>query len=407
MSHTFRIGIMGAGARGRRVARFAKERKIEVVAIADPDRENTERACAELKEAQAAPRIFADWKDLLAAGLQLDAMAITTPNFLHHAPAIACMRQGVRMLLLEKPLATTERECREIVRTAHETGTRIQLGFVLRSTPFYRKVREILDSGAIGRIITIQADELASYGVTASLFRGYWRTPNVQSGGSLLEKSCHDMDLLNWFAGARPVTLSSFAGRRILEPNPSLPALCRDCGLAPACPYSAAERLKEATSDAFDREALPGHTEFDRCIYRCGGDGYDHQSVQILYENGVIANFILNFHTFGPRSGRNLNIIGTHGSVWGNYRFPEVYSQVGTADPVRHAAPNDGSGHEGGDRSHHAAFFDMLTGPDVLPRATVYDGYLSAMVCFAADRSVIERRQVQLRYPAGLEIEIA
>jgi len=406
MSHTFRIGIMGAGARGRRVARFAKERKIEVAALADPDPQNSANTCAELKDAQTTPRLFADWQALLAANLQLDAMAITTPNYLHHTPALACMQQGIRLLLLEKPLATAEHDCAEIVRTAQATGTRIQLGFVLRSTPFYQQVRAILDSGVIGRVITIQADELASYGVTASLFRGYWRTPNVQSGGSLLEKSCHDMDLLTWFAGARPITVNSFGGCRILEPNPSLPALCRDCGLTPTCPYSAADRLKQATTDVFDREALPGQTEVDRCIYRCGGDGYDHQSVQILYENGVIANFILNFHTFGPRSGRNLHIIGTHGSLWGNYGYPELFSQVGLAEPVRHAIPNDGSGHAGGDRSHHLAFFDMLADPTIRPRATVFDGYLGAMVCFAADRSVTERRQVHLRYPAGHGIEI-
>lgn len=402
-----RIAIIGAGARAlegycKHFQQFTPAPRF--VAIAEPNPQFLQRTMEDLKLRSDELRTYPSWEQLLEKETELDAAVIGTPNHLHHGPATTLLRRGVP-IVLEKPMAITEQECFEIHQLATQQRVAVQLGFVLRSAPFYLKIKELVRAGGVGQIVSIQADEMVGPLVTSILFRGSWRRHRKYSGGSMLEKCCHDMDLLNWMAESRPTAIHSFGGRRIFTPNPAVADRCPDCVAKETCQYA---RDTDTGVDDHDRAMKRYLNEADACIYNLDSDLFDHQSVQVLYENGVIANFMLNFHAMGPRGSRTMHIVGTRGRIWGAINDGLVYHhQYSPAKTTEHKIVMDGSGHGGGDRTHSAAFLETVLGRRPRAAADTWDGYLSAMMCFAADRSVAEARRVNLRYDSGDRIELA
>ncbi len=400
---TLRIGLIGAG--GRAVGgyiRYFKQasQSVEVVAIADPSEHNVKVCLEALNFQSSQPTIYSDWKEMLGAVSDLDGMIIATPNFLHHGPAMVSLDKGIRVLSLEKPLAATPKDCRSVVRKAEELGVSIQLGFTFRLSPFFAKVKDLLTSGDIGNVVSIQMDELVGPRTTSVLFRGPWRRFTALSGGSLLEKSCHDLDLLTWMADSRPVRVSSFGGTAIFRPNTFLPEKCNDkCPISDSCVYFLG-------NDAMVNNI--GSLKMDECcIYNSRKDIADHQSVQIQYENGVVCNFMLNFNTAGHHSGKNLHIVGTRGRIWGNIHDKEVISHnMETGKVTEHTLEVNNSPHGGGNILHAEEFLRLAAGTQEKPMSSEYDAFVSAMICFAADRSRAEKRQVSIQYPGFKDIEL-
>lgn len=407
MSERIRIGIIGAGARGSHAyIRHFKEYKDDVVlaAVADPYKRSAEKCIAHVVHQETKPVLYADWREMLEKEERFDGLIIACPNYLHHEAVIGSIEKGVRAIALEKPLATNERDCEHIVKLAQEKNVAVQLGFCLRSAPFYRKVKEILESKRIGRLITIQATEFVNFNVTSILFRSPWRRYRKFSGGTILEKCCHDFDLLNWFIGARPLSLNSYGGNALFKSCPFLPRRCAECSLKDNCRYAKADRHEK---DDFDRAMAQYLPQNDICIYDSDTDCADHQSVQILYENDVICNFLMNYNTDGPQAGRSIHIIGAGGRIWGNLDVPVVFEHNNVSgETTEHKFILDGSGHHGGDQAHIHGVMQTLKGETRKPAVGTYEGYLSAMICFAADRSMLEGRRVHFRYPGKDTIEI-
>lgn len=370
------------------------------VAIAEPNPVALQRTLDTLKLQPADVRVYTSWEQLLDKEHALDAAIVGTPNHLHHGPAMVLLQRGVP-IVLEKPLAISPDQCLAIHQAASANRVPVQLGFVLRSAPFYMKIKSLVDADAIGQIISIQADELVGWVVTSMMMRGRWRQHQRLSGGSMLEKCCHDMDLLNWMAASRPVAVHSFGGRRIFTPNPSVGTHCTDCVAKDTCTYGYDAIPRD------DRRLRECVYDVNACVYNRSGDMVDHQSVQLLYENGTIANFMLTFNAWGPHSNRNMHLVGAHGRIWGNLNDSKVYHFDNRTNQVHeHPIVMDGSGHGGGDRPHATAFLETVVGRRARSAADTWDGYLSAMVCFAADRSMTEGRRVHLQYSAEDKIQI-
>jgi predicted dehydrogenase len=277
----------------------------------------------------------------------------------------------------------------------------VLLGFVLRSTPFYSKIHQWISSGAIGRVVSIQADELPGLGVTSIMNRSPWRRHSAQSGGSMLEKSCHDMDILNWMMGCRPVSLSSYGSDTIFAPDESLPERCDDCAIASSCLYFKTPRF--STHEDKGEELLHEFIREDNlCIYNIDKDVTDVQSICLEYENGALANFMLNFNCMGPRASRNFHAVGTKGRIWGNLSAKQVFlhdnlSGKNTASD----SSGDDSGHGGGDRRHALLLHQMMIEPGFTPEQSAYAGYLSAVMCFASDRSRQLKQRIDFHYQSN------
>ncbi|MFN2352059.1 MAG: Gfo/Idh/MocA family oxidoreductase, partial [Kiritimatiellia bacterium] len=210
-----------------------------------------------------------------------------------------------------------------------------------------------------------------------------WRRFTALSGGSLLEKSCHDLDLLTWMADSRPTRVSSFGGKAIFCPNSFLPDKCDEkCPISDRCIYYLGNKRMSNNIGSVKMD--------DCCIYNSLKDIADHQSVQIQYENGVVCNFLLNFNTSNDHSGKKK--VMSH-----NLENDEI---------TEHHLTLNNSPHAGGNRLHAEEFLRLAAGIAKKPKASEYDAFVSAMLCFAADRSRAEKRQVGFQYPGFKNIEL-
>ncbi len=396
----YKVAFIGTGARSCAYARpYAKEPEIEIAALADPSA-NNRRVMQEKSGVDSKPAEYDDWRDMLREHADLDGVVISTPNYLHAEPGVACLERGLAVAL-EKPLATTQNDCERILDAERANGGRTLIGFVLRSTPFYSRIHQLLTSGAIGRVVSIQADELPSWQVSSIMNRSPWRRYARTSGGAMLEKSCHDMDILNWMTGSRPAALASFGSRMIFLPNPALPEFCDECGVAKDCLYFRRPRMHKG-EDVADADLHDFVREDRRCIYNIDKDNIDTQNIAIEYQNGAVANFMLNFNTGGPRSNRNFHAVGLKGRVWGNMNEKKVFWHDNLSDETKEFdTSGDGSGHGGGDQAHARELLRMMREPDYRPEQNAAAGYLSAMMCFASDISRVERRRVDFQYENG------
>lgn len=390
--------MIGTGGRCVSYARaFGKSEKIEIVAVADPDPRNRQTMFHLSGVPGENIKQYDDWHEMLEKHPDIDGATVITPNYLHREPAIALLERGVAVAL-EKPMTTTMHDSEQILE-AVKKNSRIVIGFVLRSTPFYLKIRELLQSGAIGTVLSVQADELGSYGVSSIISRSPWRRYKRLSGGSLMEKSSHDIDLLNWLLNSRPVSVNSYGGKLLFRPNPMLPEQCADCKMAKECPYFNEPEFSEGAGDVVLQKFVSESNS--RCIYNIDKDTADNQSVSIQYQNGAIANFMMCFNCSGPRSGRNFHAIGTRGRIYGNLEDRELhlYDNLQKKD-FKIEIPVVEGGHNGGDVRHAMELLKMMEDPSYRPEQDAYAGYLSNAVCIAADLSIQEKRQIAFRYDA-------
>ena len=401
----YNVAFIGTGGRSNSYASvYSQHEKINITAIADPVKAHRQ---ATIKRSGISQKVeeYEDYKDMLKNHSDLDGVVISTPNYLHAEHAIACLELGIPVAL-EKPVATTKKDCERIIACEKANNGRTLIGFVLRSTPFYGKIHELITNDAIGAVTSIQADELPGWGVSSIMNRSPWRRYTEKSGGVMLEKSCHDMDLFNWMIGSFPSSLCSFGSRLIFKSNPELPRYCKDCNIADTCKYNKKPQIseyEEKTEDVLQQYMR----DDDGCIYNIDKDGVDVQNTAIEYQNGVIVNFMLNFNTNGPKSSRNFHAIGLKGRIWGNLHENIVYcfnNQTDTCEEFK--LPADGSDHGGGGRIHALELLKIMKNPAYKPDQNAGAGYLSAVMCFAADISRLERRRVDFAYRSNGYIDI-
>ncbi len=393
-----RVVLIGTGGRANGYTLYGAKDQMDLVGVADPNAGNRKMFMG-LNDMVGLIPEYDDWREMLDKSGHLDGMIITTPNHLHLEPAVEGMKRGM-VVVLEKPIAECPDSCRQLLEAKRKYNARLLIGFNMRSSPFYCKARQWISEGRIGDVVSIQADELPHVLTTSVMFRSDWRRWKKTSGGSFLEKCCHDMDMLTWMSGGRPMRLNSFGGIKNFVPNPKLPQRCADCAIQAECAYylpPAKYEHPDMVHKANDGLLYKFTRDNSACIYNNGHDTYDHQSVQIEYDNGVIASLTVDFAVVGKLCGRNLKIVGKKGVIWGKVEDSAIYVQNKLTDAVEEfKITDDGSGHGGSNRIHADTFIRMMEEPEFHGTASLEAGYLSAMLCFAADRSVEEKQQIDV-----------
>lgn len=191
---------IGAGARGNIYGDFAAEYpdKMDIIGVAEPIPIRNERYTK--KHNIEEKNRFQTWEDVFTQAKFADAVIISTPDNLHYGPCMAALKAGYDVLL-EKPISPSEKECRDILNLAKQTGRIVAVCHVLRYAPYFMRLRELIQTGAIGEVISIQHMEPIQYEHMAhSYVRGNWRNSKT-STPIILAKSCHDLDIIKWMIG--------------------------------------------------------------------------------------------------------------------------------------------------------------------------------------------------------------
>ena len=324
----FRTVILGMGYRGRVYAQWALEHPedIKIVAIAEPD--PVVRATWAQKLALAPEYAVADWEEALDLG-EPEAAVITLPDRLHTKVAIQALAKHLH-LLLEKPVGATWEECVALDAAVRESKRFVQVGHILRFTPYYCKIAELIHGGTLGELVSIRHLEPVGYRKAAHAFcRGPFGNTELASP-MILQKCSHDFDLFAWWTGKQCQSVQSFGGLYQFRPEHApagATSRCLDCPAAieRTCPYSAIRLLRESkelhyalpdsTPEGIER-ALQGTQ--GRCVYACGNDAVDHQTVNLLFENGVTVQHCMESHTWGR--DRETRIFLTKGEILGDAR---------------------------------------------------------------------------------------
>ncbi|WP_121830998.1 Gfo/Idh/MocA family protein [Streptomyces sp. S1] len=399
-----RLVVVGAGGRGAAYAAYAaRTGRAVIVAIAEPD----PRRAAEARALHPEAEIHDDWRELVENPPRADAVIIATQDNDHVQPAVHFADLGYH-ILLEKPMATSEKDTRRITAAVRRTGVMLAVCHVLRYTPYTSGVKQIVDSGRLGDIVSVEHLEPVGWWHQAhSYVRGNWRREE-EASPMLLAKSCHDLDWISYIIG-RPVRKVSSFGSLLHFRAENRPATatdnCLDCPVENSCPYSARRLYLSCLGDS-DRERWPlgavtaartpegveqalREGPYGRCVYACDNDVVDHQVVALEYEGGVTASFTMT--AFTPFTHRKTRIFGTRGSLEGDGVRVTVTDFV-TGEEQTHVlgldGPDAGSGHGGGDERLIDAFLDALTTGDashiLSDPATSLESHL---VAWAAERS--------------------
>ncbi len=262
-----------------------------------------------------------------------DLLVIATMEKTHSRIARRALALGYD-IMLEQPVSDEPDELRALVAEARRAGRKIMVCHVLRYSSMVRKLKEILAKGEIGKIISMDATENVVFWHEAHGFvRGNWRK-SEQTTSMVVTKCCHDLDLLQYFAGSQCMYVSSMGSLSYFKkenaPAEATPR-CMDCSLKETCPYSAkkiyVDFWKEWGSPAnvmpmnaltdtvpLTEEALMKAVQegpYGRCVFYCDNDVVDNQKIIMQFENGITAT--LKMEAFVKYGGRELRFFGTHG----------------------------------------------------------------------------------------------
>ena len=385
--------ILGAGYRGRAYAEYAKDHpdQLEIVGVADP------------VQAQSIPakKYWNDWRECLESRPEADVVMVTMPDNLHYEPSLMALKAGYH-LLLEKPIAPTEEQCREVVECALEQKRLVVVGHILRYTAYFAHIKALIDSGELGEVVSISHQESAGFWKVAhSYVRGNWAN-SKKSSPIILAKCSHDFDLFVWWIGKKCKKVTSFGSIKLFrrEMMPKGAALrCVDCppAVERRCIWSARnmyvehDELKYLFADRSDEAMLKliEETEYGKCVYQADNDVPDHQTVTMEFEGGATVSHVMT--GFTAQNIRTTRIALTRGEIVGDGENLDICrfdgNAVATGVPVNYRIPNR-SRHGGGDFNLVSEMVRMLrrADPDEI-RETTEQALQSHLICFAAERS--------------------
>lgn len=338
---------------------------VEVVAVFDPDQNEMEYFCNK-HHITGAKLCSSSTEAINTPGVEW--VMVFSPNAFHKEHILESFAAG-KHVFSEKPLATTIEDCQEIY-LAHQKSNRLfATGFVLRYAPIYRKAKEILDSGKLGRLMSIEANENI-----APAHGGYivcnWRRHTAVSGPHILEKCCHDLDLINWFCQSLPSQVASFGKQDFFIP------------------------ANKDIEEKYSRERFLQWRDPHRATTPFSGDN-DMKDTQVSiarYRNNILVSFNATMCNASPE--RRMLFHCSEGTM-----CLELYASTlkyrNLADDGEYTISYASDGHGGGDDYIMKELYEtMCTGS--LPKCSGSEGLDSAVFALALDKAAETNSMIDL-----------
>jgi predicted dehydrogenase len=327
-----------------------------------------------------------------------DTVIVTTTDCFHAKYICLAMEMGCDVIT-EKPLATDEALCQNILDTEKKTGKKLTVTFNYRYSPEAVKIKEILMSREIGDITSVDFNYYLDIYHGASYFRR-WHGFKQYSGSLFVHKATHHYDLMNWWLAAEPVEVNAYGALRKYGYNGIFrSSRCRGCPHMKQCEF-----YWDITSDQHlmnlyvKAESEDGYIR-DACVFRKKINIWDTMNVQVQYHNRVTMSYSLN--AFMPYEGYFVGFNGTKGRLDARVYHNQPWKQESMADfRITHnfgkaktfGLESGGSGHWGADGVMQDQIF-RKPGEDPLGRgAGSRDGAMSILIGIAARRSIEQER---------------
>ncbi len=400
--------VLGYGMRGSTYARYAVEHpdQLEIVGVAEPL--DNRRLYAKERHGLDDSMLFNSWTEVAARPKMADFVVISMQDNMHYEPAMRMIDLGYD-ILLEKPMAPSAKECKDICVAAEKKGVKVIVCHVLRFTQFFCAIKDIIDEGILGDIMSVvHLENVGNTHQSHSFVRGNWRN-TAESSPMILAKSCHDTDIIQWLIGKECKKVQSFGSlTHFTEANrpAGAPDYCVDgCPHGSTCPYNAVKLYYDDKNNSWfrsvaantsvnptDEQVMEAITRgpYGRCVYHCDNDVVDHQVVNMEFEGGCTVMFSMNCFNEG---GRSIRIFGTKGELRAAMRSKKI--EVFTFEDrqtreyeVSKAGNTILSGHGGGDTGIMVDLMKYFGGETPSKSVcSIRTSYLNHLIAFAAEES--------------------
>src|SRR6056297_20545 len=405
--------IIGAGDRGSNAyAKEIKENDLgEIIAVADPNKRRSDefKKRYDIKNKNC----FASTSKALNEGLG-DIAIIATPDKTHRDIAVKALNEGYD-ILLEKPMGTTTKECLDIIEAQKKNGNILMLAHVLRYTRFYNKIKELIDKKEFGDLLKINySEDIGNWHFAHSYVRGNWKNKE-SSGPIILTKSCHDMDIINWYMGEEIESIFSEGSLEFFKKENAPENSTERCINCPIkdCRYKAENiyllnkkqginqlEKKISTEDTLEaRKSSLEKTDYGKCVWKCDNNVCDNQDVIIKFKNGNQACFNLNI---GPSLEREIHLYFEYGKIIGFFHKGYIKKIEYGTEP--HSEKREKieipykSNHGGGDKALLENLITTVKDNKINKnKSTAEESLISHLMAFAAEKSRIENKTIDFK----------
>jgi predicted dehydrogenase len=388
-----RVAIVGTGVRA--LGMWSKEvlrdyaDKVEFVGLADI---NPGRLAYFKKATGFTCPTFTDFEKMMKE-TKPDTLIVTTVDSTHHDFIIRGMELGAN-IITEKPMTTDEIKCEAILQAEKKYNRKVTVTFNYRYSPHRAKMYEVLRSGEIGELTSVDFHWYLDTGHGSDYFRRWHRLK--EKGGTLwVHKATHHFDLLNWWIESDPERVYATGALDFYGKNNNFRHTnCRPCPHKDKCKFyfdmTKDERLMSLYAE---NEKHDGYLR-DGCVWKEDIDIYDKMAATIKYANGVQVSYSLT--TYSPYEGYRIAFNGTKGRMeaWIEESNPvekRDYDEImitrnfGARDVIR--IPHGSSGHGGGDKLLKDKIFGGVATDPLHQAASVRDGALAVLIGIAARKS--------------------
>lgn len=365
-----KVVTAGIGLRAGHVLSIMKEEmpEMQIVGYYDPQPSHLDMIGTDTPRFDDVPSMLAETKP--------DLFFVGSPNEFHLEQIEMGLRAGVR-IFTEKPVVVSLAETMRMAELIAEYGAdQIMVGLVLRYSQHMNDLRAAMAAGALGQVTSLEANEhIAPY--HGAFFMRDWRRMVSHSGGFMLEKCCHDLDLYNMITGSRPLRVASFGGRKSFLPD-NAPTTNSAAEI-----FHVKKSVWNATDDPFTSD----------------GDIIDFQTALLEYETGASLAFHTNLNV--PDEHRRFCVMGTHGMAEGD--FVRGFLRVTNRDGSRYADhdyskgdPAKQSAHYGADHMMVHDIAEFLRGNTKTLPVGIVDALSAGIAALGLDQARSSRQVVDL-----------
>ncbi len=366
-----RIGVIGVTGRGSLARSWHEDERAVVAAGMDVD----DGALAAFKQRVNPDARTTTNADELLAMKDLDAVAVTSPDFTHEDYVLKAFAAG-KHVFCEKPMAITTEGCDRMLRAWRAAGTHFMIGFNLRYMNIFRVMKDIVDSGTIGQVKVVWCRHFVGPG--GRWYFHDWHASRRTANSLLLQKAAHDIDMIHWITGQYTTRASGFGSLDYYGGDRPNDLRC------PQCPDQ---------DECVEYHHAPNRpNSMDQCAFRQDVDVEDQSTIMLELSGGIHATYMQCHYT--PDYCRNYTFIGTEGRLENLDDNSRVVVKLrdrsrrwkNLADQTCDVKPSAGT-HGGADPVICRDFVDMIrTG--ARPLSTPLAGRMSVATGCAATESI-------------------
>lgn len=369
-----------------------------------------------LRRAISEPKCpgFTNFDEMLKA-TKPDVVMVCTTDSTHHEIIVKTLDFGADAIT-EKPMTIDEDKCQAILDAQARTGRKVTVTFNYRYSPHRVKIYELLRSGEIGDITSVDFHWYLDTSHGADYFRR-WHAYRRFGGSLLLHKATHHFDLLNWWIGSEPEEVFAYGALEYYGRNGKFRGKnCRLCDHKTECLFYRDIMKEPRMVELYvENEKYDGYFR-DGCVYREDIDIFDKMAVQIRYMNKVQVSYSLT--AYSPYEGYRIAFNGTKGRLDAWIKESQPWEELEGGDVIRvtknfgksriiRIMPQEG-GHGGGDPLLHARLFKNQDAPDTFRQAAgVREGAMSILTGIAARNSIDTGRPVKIESLTSLRPKVS